>query len=83
MSRQLAEVSERSGWQEVVHEGQGSLEPTCEWFVALCADERVQPDESVTASLQARDLFAQHVWIAAVPSVGDEKHDRLSVEHTS
>lgn len=82
VSRQLAEVCEGSRWQEVVHERQGGLESTRERFVALGADEGVEPDESVAASLQARDLFAQHLRIAAVPSVRDEEHDWLSVEHT-
>ena len=58
VSRQLAEVCEGPGWQEVVHERQRGLESTCERFVTLCADEWVQPDESVTASLQPRDLFS-------------------------
>ena len=69
VSRQLAEVGEGPGWQEVVHERQRGLESTREGFVALCADEWIEPDESVAASLQPRDLFAQQVRIAAVPSV--------------
>lgn len=67
--RQFAEVSEDAGGKEVVDEGQSGLESARQRFVSLCADERVQPDEPVATSLQPRHLFAEHVRIAAVPTV--------------
>ena len=34
----------------------------------------------MTASLQPRDLFTQHLGIAAIPAVGDEQHDRPAAQ---
>ena len=45
------------------------------------ADERVQPDEAMTAPLQSSHLFAQHVRITTIPAIRDEEHDRRLMQH--
>src|SRR5262245_25677917 len=72
--RQVREIGEGPRSQKVVHVRQSRLETARERRIVDGADERVQPDKPMTTSLQSSYLFAQHLWIAAIPSVGDEEN---------
>ena len=75
-----ARLVKRPRRQEIVDERQRRLQPARQRRVVGGADERVQPDQPMAASLQPRDLVAQLARIAAIPAVGDEQHDRTAVQ---
>src|SRR5512134_1605253 len=81
--RKVGEVCERPRRKEVVHIRQGRLQSARERRVVGRADERVQPDEAVTASLQACNLLAQQLRIAAIPSVRYQEDDGPAVEYAA
>src|SRR4051794_32212190 len=70
--REVGEIVQRPRGQEVVHKRQRRLESARQRCVTGRADERVQPDQAMTATLKTRDLLPQFDRISAIPSVGDE-----------
>ena len=59
--RQVREIGERPGGQKIVDEWQRGLETPGQRRVVDGADERVQPDKPVTASLQPRHQRASGI----------------------
>ncbi len=57
--RQVREIGQRPRRQEIVDERQRRLEAARQRRVVGRADERVQPHQSMAASLEPRDLVAQ------------------------
>lgn len=81
--RQVREIRERSRSQEVVYVRQGGLKPPGERRVIDGADERIEPDQSMAASLQSSYFFAEDLRVAPIPSVGDEEDHWRLMEHAT
>src|SRR6516162_4217737 len=78
--REVREIVQRPGGQEVVDERQRCLQSPRQRCVAGGADERVQPDQAMTASLKARDLLSQLLGISPIPPVRDQQHHGASMQ---
>ena len=81
--REVLEAREAVRREKVVDVGQRRAHPARERFVVRRAGERVQPDETVAAVLQARDLAGQQGRIAPIPAVADEQDDRAAGQHAA
>src|SRR5688572_28643484 len=79
--RQLCEIGEGARRQKIVHVRERGLKASSQRRIVHRADERVQPDEAMTAPLQSSHLFAQHVRITTIPAIRDEEHDRGLMQH--
>src|SRR5215211_4373681 len=78
--RQISEVVQRPRWEKIVDVWKRSLQSARQRRIIDGADQRIQPDQTVTAAAQPGDLIAQHHWVAAIPAVGDEQHDGTAME---
>jgi hypothetical protein len=81
--RQVREIGERSRSEEVIDVRQRRLKPPGQRCVIDSADQWVEPDQPVTASLQPSHLFAQNVGIPAVPSVRNQQHNGSLMKHAT
>ena len=78
---EVREIGQGPGRQKIVHERQRGLKSARQRRVVGGAEERIQPDQPMTASLEPRDLRAELHRVAAVPAVRDQQHDRTAVHH--
>ena len=72
------EIGQRARRQKIVNERQRGLKAARQRRVVHGADQRVEPDQPVTAPLQSGHLRAQDIGIASVPAVRDEQHHRAA-----
>ena len=80
---QIREVRQRPCREEIVDEGQRRLQAASERRVVHRTDERIEPDESMTASLKTRYLLAELPRIAPIPPIGHEHDDRASMQDSA
>src|SRR6185503_4830400 len=66
--------------QEVMNVRQSRLDAARERLVIRRAQEGVQPDQTMTVTLQARHLTFEEFDITAVPTIADDQHHRASTE---
>ncbi len=76
MLRQSFETGEVVDGQKVVDERQSRLHAAGERLIRSRSEQRIQPDEAMTAPLKPAHLALQEIGFAAVPAVRDQQHDR-------
>ncbi len=67
--------------KEVVHVGQSSRDPARERLIARIAQQRVEPDQPVAASLQTGHLMGEQLGFAAIPAITDHQDDGAATQH--
>jgi hypothetical protein len=55
--------------EEVIDERKRRLHPAREGLILMGAQQRIEPNEPMSAPLQACDLLSEHVGIAPIPSI--------------
>src|SRR6516162_9381396 len=78
--RQVRQVVQRASRQKVVDVGKRRLQTACQRRIVDGANQRVEPDQAMTASLEPGDLVAKLSRIATVPPVRDNQHHRSTDE---
>jgi len=71
------------GAQEIVDVREGRGHATCFRLICGAPQQRVEPDEAVTAAPEPSHLASELFGITAVPSVADDQHDRAMTEHAA
>lgn len=66
--------------QKVINVGQRRLDASRQRLVARHAQQWIEPDETPAAAAHARHFASQHLWVSAIPAVGEDQEDR-SVSH--
>src|SRR5579872_185471 len=69
--------------QEVVDVGQRRFHPGRLGTVILAAEQRIQPDQAIAASLQPAHLAAEQLNIPPVPAIADDDDDRAVRQHAA
>src|SRR5688572_21928497 len=69
--------------QKIVNIGQGRLNASCKRLVVLCTQQRIQPYDAVTIPFQTCHLAVQQFYVATVPAIADDQHDRAATEHAA
>src|SRR5437016_12536379 len=80
MPRQCFEAVEIVHRKKIVDKWKCRLHASRQRLVIGRSQQRIQPDESVARPLQAAHFDTKYFRIAAIPAVGNQKHDRPVVE---
>src|SRR5262245_17410450 len=82
MPRQRYETVEIVHRKKIIDKWKCSLHASCERLIARGTEQWIQPDQTMTRPLQSTHFCTKRFRIAAIPSVGNEKHDCSVIQNT-
>src|SRR6185436_19344712 len=79
--REILQACQIMHRQKIIDMRQCSLNAARKRLVIRRAQQRIEPDEMITAALQAIHFQRQQICIPAIPAVADDQHDRAASQH--